>query len=295
MMRVAVSTVMGSLVIAAGAAAQPTTTIKVPTTTVPCAPDGDLELLAKDDAPVVCWDRGCMALSLHNFGATIVPKPAASPAWFGVRPELRAQGKGMAACNGTVCRPLGPRLTQALAKARAATDPVSATTDLKAVSIGTGAWSVTKDRPLVLAPPRAYGGGGFPQHVQAVGNVLLVEWVNCAGPCTDEQLVSSSGKNLGAQFSGGGPIIQVDDDHFVVVSEYGDLHLVSMQGKRLGDRAGIPMGYGSPAERLGAVRIGEDTVGVLYDDDSAVHVEAVHVGAGGLSAAGENTLPRCEP
>jgi hypothetical protein len=300
-MRVAATlgVVIGSLGFVASARAQPVAKAagKVPMLAVPCVPSGDLALLASDGQPVVCWASGCMAPDLTSLAATMVAQPAPTPAWLGTPAEVRTAGGGLAACKDTTCKPLGAKLTAAVAAARAADSPspISVTTDLKAVAIGGAAWSVAKDKPLAFKAPRSYRGQvdrPTLASVVAAGNLMVTTWYSCAGPCGVAQVTDSGGKNLGAEVSGGGPIVQLDADQFAVTSEYGDLHVFTVKGKHVDDLTG----GGDPSSALVLVRLGEGELAILRGDPSGgTRIEQVSTSSPGPRISAARTLPFCAP
>ncbi|MCE9575103.1 MAG: hypothetical protein K8W52_18270 [Deltaproteobacteria bacterium] len=284
---------------AAQPAAKPVNVGKVPMLSVPCVPSGDIELLVSGDGPALCWAGGCMSPDLSSLAATMVPKPAPTPAWIGAQAELRTQGAGLAACKDTTCKPLGPKLTKAIAEARAgAVDgpvAIGVSGDLKAVAIGMGAWSVAKDKPIAFKAPKSYKGSidkPFLGGVSVAGNLLVTQWSNCAGPCTVAQVTDSSGKNLGAELSGGGPIVQVDADHFAVVSEYGDIHVLSFKGKHIGDHET----GGDPSGALAVARLAEGELALMHDDPGVgMRIERYYAGGTTPRLSSARTLPFCTP
>ncbi len=302
-MRVAAasSLLIGSLAFATAAAAQPARPAppaKVPMLSVPCLPERAIELLAAGEEPVLCWADGCMAPSMSSLAATIEPRPAPTPAGIGPQAELRPDGPGLAACKGSACTRLGARLTKAIAEARAATDgppTIGVTGDLQAVALGAGAWSVAKDKPIAFKTPKSYqreGSGAGLLGITVAGNLLVTQWSNCAGPCTRAQVTDASGKHLGADFAGGGPITQIDADRFAIMSEYGDLHIVSRKGKAI-DHVEHS---GDPSSAVGVVRLAPGAIAILHDDSSTgLRVEMLDATGPHPIVTGARALPYCTP
>lgn len=300
-MRVTTALTLALVSLASTALAQPAARAqlppRVPTRAVPCLPDGDLELTATDGNPVVCWGAACMAPEFMNLDAKLVAKPAPTPAWPDAA-VVKTQGDIMSVCVHATCKPVGPKLAAAIALARAdnpARDPVSATTDFKAVVTGSEVWSVAKDKPLKLKAPSSYkGGGDKPSMVgaQAAGALLVVDWSNCAGPCTVGQLVDSNGGNKGASFAGGGPVVWVDADHFATVSEFGDVHVFTMKGKATGAHDT----HGDPGSITQVVRLADGDLAVMREEiSSGIRLQRYGTYEGVPHLSSERSLPRCTP
>jgi hypothetical protein len=242
---------------------------KVPMTLVPCLPpDVELDLRSQNGDPVICWGASCMKLT--DDGAAMVPPPPAKPAWFGPRAEVRDEGGKPAVCSKAGCKPAGPKLAAAIVEERKSaaadgqTPRLAATADRKAVVVGSEVWSLAGDKPLKLKAPASYKrGGGDPPGIVGIdvaGDVLVVDWTDCAGPCTRGQIVDSGGKNKGADFAGGGPVFQLDAKRFVVISEYAEVQIFSLAGKPLG-----AIQLGDEPSYYSAIALDDGTIGVLRE------------------------------
>jgi len=268
----------------------------VPTTLVPCLPEGETyDLVAIEGEPALCWGVSCMRLS--DRAAAMVPRPADAPSGR-ARAEVRDVRGEPSVCVGDVCKRVGARLAGAIAEER--TSPtgyddhvphLEATLDGKAVVIGLTVWSVPKDKPLTLRAPSSYGRGGAAViGIAVTGNLLVVSWSDCAGPCTVGQIVDSSGKNRGKSFRGG-DTLRLDDRRFVVFGEYGDLQIFDLGGKPLG-----VLSLGTDPGVALAVALSDQAVGVLRTDGDwhrMVWVDAFE----GLDprVSSEAFLPACKP
>ncbi|MDX2093753.1 MAG: hypothetical protein SFX73_38300 [Kofleriaceae bacterium] len=276
----------------------PRPTGSVPTKAVPCAKDM-LTLSVVDASPVVCWETGCMKLDVLHEEATAVPKPPAPKRWLFPTPEVKADS----VCLGTTCKPLGKRLSAAVAAFRkdsednAAPDnpTVSATTDLKAVGIPNGSnpaqvWSVAQDKPLKLKAPPSKGDV---YDVTAVGNLFAVDWRACAGPCAEMELVDSSGRNKGPGGTGGGPVFQLDAKRFVAVSENTRVQVYDLATGKLLGKLELEGQDGGP---LDAVRIDDETIAVMYGkSDNATDIVIVSVFPKGKpEVTSAMRLPNCD-
>lgn len=296
---------IGMLVVLASsvASAQPLKpTDKVPTTTVPCAMSGDLELHAIGEEPVLCWETGCMRLDLDKATASPVEKPPAAVAW----PEPVADVKADRVCVGEACKTLGKKLVAAIAHAREEAVPrdpprILATSNLKTVVVGATAWNVDRDRPIKLAEPV-----GLPsplgknrsktpavRYIDIAGDLLLVHWSNCVDDdfCTRVQLTDAAGRAIGPHHDGGGlaPIELAPEISFVIVSENASVQFFDMRSGK----------YGGAIELLGrpaaAVRIDKQTVALLYStfaDSNTVHVATLGWGVEPYVSR-SMTLPLC--
>lgn len=204
---------------------------KVPQRSVPCIPQ-DATLHATGDDAVVCWDKGCMKLDFSSTDATWIVKPPAQPAWQTPRAEV----KDDQVCLGTTCKKFGKKLTAAIAEYKKTGDAQSTatlrgTTDLKAVIVGGDAWNVAGDGKLRFTTPKLYGRTGEKPAVSSVdvaGNLLVVQWSACAGPCTKYQLADSAGRPKGPEGEGGGEVFQLDAKRFAVVGEYATISIFEL-------------------------------------------------------------------
>jgi hypothetical protein len=227
--------------VASAAMAQPKPA-RIPTRPVPCLKD-DPQLLTSGTDAVICWTGGCMKLDMGSTDATPIAKPTTQKWTLPV-----AEVKDDQVCLGASCKPLGKKLVAAIADAKKNADanrPLAfqATTDLKLVVWGGagggayGAWSVKDDKALVIPPPPKDPKDPNKRGVTGatvVGNLIVFGWISCAGPCSEYSIIDSAGRPKGVQGRGGGPVLQLDDKRFVVISEYGDVNVHDIgTGKRL--------------------------------------------------------------
>jgi hypothetical protein len=281
------------------ASAQPSTAVKVPTQTVPCAKYGSLELHAIGEDPVLCWEAGCMQLDLHKGSASLVDKPKAASAWLGPIAEVNADS----VCVGTSCKKLGKHLVAALAAVRE--QPVKpailATADLKSVVVGSTAWNVDTDRRIKLVAPHGMkpplGKNTYKpaevNRIDVAGDLLLVHWSNCVDDqfCIRVQLTEGAGRAIGAHREGGGlaPIQLDEQTSFAVVGDRGSVQFFDMKSRKLTGAVELA------ARPTAAVRIGAHDIALLYETFADPHT--LHVAMIGLSVEAQvwrsMTLPRC--
>jgi len=181
-----------------------------------CIPSGaELRAMASSGTAVVCWKydgkETCAAVTPAGFGRSVAPPPVAKEPSFGA--EVRDRGGKLSACRGTTCKPLGKRASAAARKA-----PAEATTDLRAVVVDGAAYDLATDAPIKLVPPKEYAdakvlGQGY---ATVMGELLLVSWTSCAGPCEKMVVADSAGVNRGAWFPSGHPI-KLDDRRVAVL------------------------------------------------------------------------------
>jgi hypothetical protein len=294
-MRIAIG--LGVLLL--GTAAQAGVSKGVPTTAMACVPDSP-HLAGADGEAIVCWGDTCIRVDVPGVDAQLVPPPAAVASGWGDSATV----SDAQVCTGDKCKPLGPKLRAAIAAASApiadeggAVKPgpsLDATTDLAAVVIGTTPWSVAKDAAFDLPPPASYGKRDKHEYgvssVAVVGALLLVDWADCAGPCTILQLVDSRGRRIGSELEGGGPLVPLDAHHFATIGENGDVAVLDDKGKLTGGFR-IPGGDGITR---GAVRVDQDKLGVLTQDLGGYRVTIAHVDDKGAPfGVDQRTLPPC--
>jgi len=273
---------------------------KVPMTLVPCLPAADdLRLVPLAGDPVICWGTSCMKLVEREPPVLVPPPPApsASPA----RPEVVERDGKLQVCLASECSPVGAKLAARIGKERkraaAEKQPASlaASADRKLVVVGGEAWNVAGDKRIKPKKPASYSSQEDTPSVvdiEVAGNLLVVSWSNCAGPCTMAQLVDDTGKNRGPSFAGGGEVFRLDDKRFVVVSEYAEIHVFDLAGKRLGDLeiSGEPNG-------AQVLPLDDSTIAILRrDGDDAyrlVIVSALEDSRPRVSS--ERFLPTCAP
>ena len=214
----------------AAADAPPKPATAVPTRAVPCAPSNS-ELLAHDDDPVLCWANGCMALGLLDRTAALIkPKPAPQARWLTPLGQVRVEGGKPSVCVGTTCKPIGKQLAAAVEAARKDATPespvtIEGTTDFKAVIVGDTPWSVAADKELKLKPPAK---GLQAAGASVAGALIVANFTDCAGPCTQAQVFDSAGAAKSKVFAGAFPAIQVDAKRFAVLDEYGNLRVFAV-------------------------------------------------------------------
>jgi hypothetical protein len=289
--------VVAMLVAGAADAAPPATAPgKVPMTLVPCVPRGDgPRLLSSNGDPVVCWGGGCMKL-VDRDPAVLVAAPAERAASTAAGPEVVERDGSAQVCLAAECTPLGPKLAARVARERKRKDAagVDATTDRKVVVIGDEIWNVATDKRVRPRTPARYSGHEDPPTVAGVdvaGNLLVVSWSNCAGPCTVSQLVDDAGKNRGAAVDGGF-VLALDGQRFVIVSEYAALRVFDAAGKPLGRLEG-----GSDPNAAQVIALDESTIGILRTDgDDAYRLVVVAAAVDvPLRVQSERFLPVCQP
>lgn len=243
---------------------------------VPCAPDNSTLHTTGDEA-VVCWDKGCMKLDMSTTEASWIVKPAAAKTWLNAQAEV----KDDQVCLATQCKKFGKKLTAAIADAKKNHDPQSGpltfqgTTDLKAVVVSGEPWNVAGDSKLRLTTPKAYAKTGEkPSSSNAVvaGNLLVVSWSACAGPCTMYQITDSAGRPKGAEGPGGGEVFQLDAKRFAVVSEYAQISIFELA-------TGKPRGVaklGAGPEQNWTVRGDDTTMFTMYQKNDGFQVVKIN-------------------
>jgi hypothetical protein len=281
----------------------------------PCFPGDNVDTLEmKAGAAVVCqrWSKTCWSFAEGKAGVAVPfadppPLPAGDHA-----AEVRDDAGKLSVCRDTTCQPLGKNLVAAIAAARAkakqagTTCSLSATTDLKVVTLGDGAtslwtkpWNVAADKPLELKPPREYAGsheavpGGG--DADAMDELLIARWASCAGPCAQSVIATTAGINKGKRFPAGNAIV-LDDKRFVVVPSDADGTATLFErhtGKRLGQ---VVLTKGA-IDTL-AVRLDDSTVLAVLDGGAGdpVILERVVFPKDGRPSIGKvwATIPKCQ-
>jgi len=288
------------LLAASSSLAQPRGAAKVPMRAVPCYPqDGTLHTTGAD--AVICWDKGCMKLDFENTDATWIVKPPTPKTWSIPQAEV----KDDQICVGGKCKKLGKKLLAAIAEYKKTFDPanngplrLSATTDLKAFAIGYDQlWNVAGDSKLKLTTPKSYARSIDKPTVvglEVAGDLMVVSWSACAGPCTTFSIVDSSGRPKGAEGDGGGGVFQLDNKRFVVVSEYAAMSILDLGTAKF--RGSVKLG--ANPEQNSAVRGDDTTIFSMFVKNDGVQVVKV-------TAYDENKLlpsiessmylPNCKP
>jgi hypothetical protein len=244
--------------------------------------DGDLQLHAIGEAPVLCWETGCMQLDLDEETASLVERPPAASAWL----EPLAEVKTDSVCVGTTCKKLGEKLVAAVAKVRNETvtqytPKILATANLETVVIGPTAWSVDRDRRIKLAAPPGIkpplGKNTYKPleviRIDVAGDLLLVHWSNCVDDfCMRVQLTDGAGRAIGAHREGGGLApIQLDDTNFVIVSDRGSVQVYNLESREI---EVLPL----DARPFAAVRIDRYSIAMLFQtfaDPKTVRVATI--------------------
>jgi len=274
---------------------------RVPMREVPCVMNMDNGVFVANSGIdlVVCWDKGCMKLDPGNDTATWIVKPPPPKAWLSPVAEV----KDTEVCLGTKCKRIGKKLAAAIAAYKQELQPtdtphLAATTDLKAVVVHNAAWSLAGDRPLKLSPPPGYGKAVDKPNqvdVEVAGDLLVVSWAACAGPCTTTMIATSSGQNRGKEGKGGSSVFQLDAKRFVVVSEYGIAQIYELGTGKLRGRI-APMREDDPS--AAGFRIDDDTIGLSYEIYGGLQVVKIHAPADPKTEptiAESIYLPKCTP
>ncbi len=290
------------LVLASTAFAQPRPrppAARVPTRSVPCLPP-DSTLHTNGTDAVVCWDKGCMKLDFQSTDASWIVKPAPQKTWM----IPQADVKDDQVCLGSVCKKFGKKLLAAVAEYKKNLDPsagaavLAGTTDLKAVVVGHGeVWNVAGDSKLRFTTPKAYARTGEKPTsggTDVAGNLLVVGWSACAGPCTMYQIADSSGRPKGPEGPGGGEVFQLDAKRFAVVSEYAQISIFELG-------TGKPRGVaklGAGPEQNWTIRADDTTIFSMFDKNDGMQVVKVNAydDKGSEPSWGESMfLPSCKP
>jgi hypothetical protein len=184
-------------------------------------------------------------------------------------------------CTGSTCKPLGKKLAAAVAEYKKGLDPSSgpavlhATSDLKAVVVGDDqVWSLKADKKLAFARPRLYARTREkPSMVGArvAGDLLIISWSACAGPCTKFALHDSTGRPIGSEGEAGA-VIQLDPKRFVIVGEYTTVQVFELNGKARGVLA-IP----TDPDQAEPVRADENTLFIGYTKNDGMQVVKVSI------------------
>ena len=272
--------VIASCLASAGiASAQPKAPAKPAPAKAPCLPtdagDGSARLVTAAGAATLCVKNNAEkpVETCFTFSATAAPKPVAAPAAQAETraSEVKLDGGKWSVCTGGACKPVGKKLSKALvaASAEEKTSDVKftahATDDGKVVAFGSDLWVVAGDKKLKLKAPKEYKGnidkpalGG----VEVVGNAIIANWYNCAGPCTQAVLVDAKGANRGAWF-GGGVAFPLDAKRLGVLSieSANEFVVIDVASAKQTSRLAIDMGGVTPAT---AAKIDESTAVVAY-------------------------------
>lgn len=179
-----------------------------------------------DGAKVVVCGPACLEVEPGKKKFDRVPhvdKPA----------PVAAEIRGTDVCRGSTCKAIGTQLAAAIADLQKHakgddTLQVFATDDVEMVvvhlSMSRGLqpelWSTAKDAPVKLTRP---GNSTEPNppgpELTAIGNVVLADWYDCAGPCHTGQLVDTRGRQIGDLIDGYTTVWRVSDDLFAIRSD----------------------------------------------------------------------------
>jgi hypothetical protein len=270
-----------------GAAAAPA----IPTRTVPCFDDDQIQLVADGGRALLCWGERCLP-DLDDPAATVArPAPANRP------PETVVGAEQV--CSGARCDRLGPRLRAAVADA--AGRRLSATRDHAAIVIGDrfgpfAVWNRAGDRQVGLGSPAK--GEGQVVNVDVIGDFLLVAR-SCEEFCSAiARIVDPRGRGRRDRFASmpdwgepGSGIVALDADHFLVFGLFGEITLIARDrvvatAELLPDHARQP--HQANAQ---VVRLDERTLVAAWcsgsEHNESCHVTRIAVGSVDLGARGE--------
>lgn len=257
---------------------------RVPTRPVPCLPDDSTLHTTGADA-VVCWAKGCMKLDMENTDASWLVKPPAVKTWLGPVADV----KDDSVCVGATCKPFGKKLAAAIAEYKKNLDPSAgpaalyATTDLKAVVVGYDqAWSLQGDRKLAFTKPKLYARSPEKPAVagiQVAGDLLVVGWSACAGPCTKFSITDSAGRPKGAEGEAG-EVFQLDAKRFVVFGEYATVQIFEVGTAKPRGAVKLP----ADPEQSDVIRADDSTIFARYMQNDGMQFVKI-------SAYDDKTLP----
>lgn len=289
-----------SCVVSAGvASAQPKAPAKP---AAPCLPtdagDGSARLVPGAGSATLCVKNNAdkPVETCFSFSQAAAPKPAPVPPPVVEKrvSEVKLDGGTWAVCTAGTCKPVGKKLASALVgpvgQEKTNDSPAflaRATDDGKLVAVGSDLWVVASDKKLKLKAPKEYKGnidkpslGG----VEIVGNAVIANWYNCAGPCTQAVLVDAKGANRGKWF-GGGVALQLDAKRLAVLSieSANELVVIDLPSAKQTSRLAIDMGGVTPAT---AAKIDESTVVIAYQTMDGWTVTYASAPAGKAVSAG---------
>ncbi len=268
----------------------------VPTRAIPCAPS-NAHLGVSGTDPLVCWDAGCMKLSIDDGTATLERgKPVAPPRWLTPLGEIRQDAGKLSACVGPRCKPLGKKLVAAIEAAKKDATPDSpltleATTDLKAVVVGYTAWNVAADK--VLTPRAPYAGKNQDAFagvgVQVAGDLLVFHWSNSDYPPTMATVNDSSGGAKSKLVESGGGVIQLDAKRFAVVSESATVNVFAVGTGIAKGNLDLQTGDAEAS----AIRVGDKLV-LMHHTMQGTYITKVEIEAY-VHEGQRMFLPACKP
>jgi hypothetical protein len=165
---------------------------------------------------VLCGDGKptCSVIADAKAAPTTIraPRPGAD---LTVGPIHDAHDK-LVACVDTTCKPVGPKLAAAQAKAR----ETQLTADVAVAVVDFAAWNIAADAPIAIAkPPKP----PMDEPVSyAVGKIIVATWRNCADdlncPGPIATIVDATGKQIGKPFPDGRLVI-VDAHHAAMIGD----------------------------------------------------------------------------
>jgi hypothetical protein len=188
---------------------------------------------------VLCASSGSTCSVVANATAPVTTVPARPSADLTKGPILKDAHDKLVACVDATCKPVGPKLAAAQAKAR---EQSQVTTDVGVAVVDYVAWNIATDAPIAIAkPPKPPMNEPV---AYAVGKIIVATWRNCADDlnCNDPiaTIVDATGKQIGKPFPDGRLVI-VDAHHAAMI---GDGHKLTSfdtdTGAQLGTIALIP-------------------------------------------------------
>lgn len=243
-----------------------------PTHAMPCVPGDQPSLHAKAGTPIVCTDKGCIAIDLDRHATTLTDRPAdAAP--------LPA--------HATVPGGLGPHL----AKAVAAIGHADATLDRSTVVVGDEIWNVAADRTIALRRPEINPRG--PEHsVEVLGDLLLVRW---DGSCTDamcfvSELVDRKGREVG-WIDATKRVLVLDDRFFLAI---GTMSTFEIRDLHTGAQVSMFDPLLSQGDFIDIVRLDAGRYAVLRAAGLDIEIALLEIYEGHMMFGDRMTLPSCE-
>jgi len=251
--------------------------------------------LASNDPAAAGSATCCMRLDVATKKIDHVARPLLTAPFV-----ARISGKQL--CIDGTCKPVGKQLADAIAKLdHEEVKLVRATDDMKVFRVGSTAWGLAEDAPLKLRPPPRYQRSkGVVAQLEIVGNVFVADWTDCAGPCDQSRIYTSSNAVVGEAIDGYVKVTQVTDKVFALVSDVEGLdgskakdrfQLFELRTGKASGTVPLPAQTGAPV-----VRLDTDTFAVMYEADRGARIAIVSAANPDKPAlVGEMTLPSCEP
>jgi hypothetical protein len=276
-----------------------------------------VRLVSDGSRATLCFPDGCLAYAPGRAADPIKPRPMPM---FVPEAEVREDRGRLAACTGSKCDPLGPKLAAAIAAAhkdgeclkcdpRPGPPMLSAARDrafvLLANTRGEPAWNVADDKPIDFAARRRLERSlGTPRlaGVSVAGNHILVSWYVCpAGKsnsiaCEVDELMKTTiadekGRDLGGTFEDFSTIRKVAGDRYVTTGgDAGAIQLVD--GGRITSQLAFPWKY--PYYQQHA-QIDADHLAVVWGRGDRYHLSLITVGKTALTAVELESFPVCSP